>query len=149
MSKTAKELYGGMFTNYISPSRYERLSNNHYKTEYLPKGYKEIIKVIKECKTSKKIVGKLATAIRGYYTYVMLYKDASGYKPVPTIRLKLDPDAEGSQWIWKDYIVMNQRDKRLPKYVVLYKDERIEVTDTKRDAKMIIQAHWVRNQRLA
>lgn len=73
--KASEELYEKMFSNYISPSRYLKYVNNHYKMKYLPLKKKEILKVINNCKASKKILGHVATSVRGYYTYIMFYKD--------------------------------------------------------------------------
>lgn len=72
------------------------------------------------------------------------YKDSVGHKYkkwVATKKLKpyLDPDADGKQWLFLDYIIMEQDHPKLLKFAVYTQDNRIvDVVDRFLDAKRII-----------
>lgn len=60
------------------------------------------------------------------------------YKPLPKIKLVLDPDADGSQWIFMDYIVTKQSHPKLCAYAIYYKERWVEICDTLAEAKLLI-----------
>jgi hypothetical protein len=107
-----ESVYNGIFHNYMSPSRYEKLFETHDFIE-CAKGKSAILKQIRELKEKGYNVKScyMATSVRDFHDYYLYYKD----KPV---------QVEDGEWKYKGcFIQKSIHPKLIGKFEVFKDDE--------------------------